>query len=613
VAAGCEKEKFEQPLRAALQAAGINAGLWRPVNIFRQAAPKDGKAAAANIRAVLIAAVNRIKLARPVQVTWKKARQDVVVAGGGLAGMQAAVTLAGLGHRVVLVHGGEECGGSAAELPETFGYLQDSAAKAEREVRQQLAGLVRQVRENRKITVYAKSLLKSVRGELGDLDVVLANAGGEWRVPAGAVVLAIGSGCGSALEKMNGDRLPGLTDVPGVLAMIRERRVPKRIALIMDLVGEQNRAVSAQVLSAAELLAGGFGARVKLYCRQVRVAATGLEGLYRRARNSGMAVAKFREKPLLSGQGAKVVVTSLAPELPAEIQEEFDRVVIADRLSPGNRRKNPPQVAGLRPGPEGAIQSDNVWLLPALTNRPGILAAGAARGNSEFREALADGMAAAMRAHELLAGGKIETRDDAAAVDAEKCVLCLTCLRICPHGAISIDRAQQAAVVSAIACRRCGICAAECPARAIHLPGFRDEEIAAEIGDRPRLTAFVCENSAEPAANAAARSGYRAGAAVQLVRVPCAGKVDPRSVLTALEKGAEKVLILGCHPENCRYLSGATRAGGRAKRLAALLAKAGVDAARVVYGGMAAVEPARFAEYITMQSPKEQQHGSQDN
>jgi len=62
-------------------------------------------------------------------------------------------------------------------------------------------------------------------------------------------------------------------------------------------------------------------------------------------------------------------------------------------------------------------------------------------------------------------------------VDAAKCVVCLTCYRCCPHGAITIEHGEQfnnlyksAAQMNPMVCRRCGICAAECPGKAIQLP-----------------------------------------------------------------------------------------------------------------------------------------------
>ncbi len=74
-----------------------------------------------------------------------------------------------------------------------------------------------------------------------------------------------------------------------------------------------------------------------------------------------------------------------------------------------------------------------------------------------------------------------------AEVDPAKCTGCLTCVRICPFGAIQIDPALNAvgeiagaAKVTAAACRGCGLCAGECPAKAIQLHHFRDDQVLAK-------------------------------------------------------------------------------------------------------------------------------------
>jgi coenzyme F420-reducing hydrogenase delta subunit/Pyruvate/2-oxoacid:ferredoxin oxidoreductase delta subunit len=313
-------------------------------------------------------------------------------------------------------------------------------------------------------------------------------------------------------------------------------------------------------------------------------------------RDAGVVFVKSDQPVRLAAASDAVRVDYRDPLLAADVAEEFDAAVMADRQPRGTGAPAP--VAELRSGPDGEAQYDNIWLLPSLTNRPGILVAGAARGNREYREALTDGMAAARQAHELLADGRLEVRDDAATVDSETCVFCLTCKRICPHGAIRVDLEARAACVSTVACRRCGACAAECPVKAITLPRYTDEETAADVGPAPKIVVFACENSAIPAAAAAvAQQAYPVE--VELVRVPCAGQVDPRNVLAALESGARKVLVLGCHPESCQYLTGSTRATRRLERIGRMLEKAGFDRSRLAFGGIAAVEPKRFIEYVS--------------
>ena len=57
-------------------------------------------------------------------------------------------------------------------------------------------------------------------------------------------------------------------------------------------------------------------------------------------------------------------------------------------------------------------------------------------------------------------------------VDEDKCALCLTCLRLCPHGAVLVEPGAEAAKIMSSDCQGCGICAAHCPSHAITLPGY---------------------------------------------------------------------------------------------------------------------------------------------
>jgi heterodisulfide reductase subunit A len=56
-----------------------------------------------------------------------------------------------------------------------------------------------------------------------------------------------------------------------------------------------------------------------------------------------------------------------------------------------------------------------------------------------------------------------------ASVDADKCVYCLTCVRVCPYHAMGKNIVERVAQPVTTACQGCGICAAECPAEAIEL------------------------------------------------------------------------------------------------------------------------------------------------
>ncbi len=632
VVGACPREVYESALVEAMSKVRLNPGLAVEANIREHCAWVHADKAVATAKALdlLAAAVRNVALAEAVTVAHRKILCNALILGGGSAGMQAALSLSSLGHAVTLVTRSDALGGCAEKFPDFFGYLADDAAGAAALLKQDLDSIRARIKADKRIRWIAGSVLQSVSGEVGRFAVTLSAQTRSETIKAGAIVLAVGSlaefplahasssAAASQPEPAKGshsvrnDRMQtgdaphgagqdGASRIWSLADLAETMRqgagLPRSVAIILDLNGEQGRAVNALALSAAEQLAAMRRRRVVLYCRHVRVAAWGLENLYRRVRAAGVPIFRYEQPPVFAEDQRGVTICALDPQSGARIEELFEAVVMA-HACPQNQGDRPALPRTLRRGPADAWQADNIWLLSSKSNQPGIYVVGAARGNSELREARNDATAAAGAIHQLLGIGQALVRSDAPVVDAEKCVLCLTCLRSCPHGAIEVDNNKKAAAMSAIACQRCGLCATLCPARAIRLPWCSDEQLDAALTVGPTVTVFACENSAWPAANAAGAQRLGYGAEVRLVRVPCAGRVDERQVLGALERGAARVLILGCHREACRYLLGADHAAKRVERLKAVLAKAGLDPARVGVGSLAEFETGRFLEFV---------------
>jgi coenzyme F420-reducing hydrogenase delta subunit len=153
------------------------------------------------------------------------------------------------------------------------------------------------------------------------------------------------------------------------------------------------------------------------------------------------------------------------------------------------------------------------------------------------------------------------------------------------------------------ACERCGICAAECPRGAIHIPGLEPHELLAEItpaasgadGDAPRLIAFCCSRSAALAAKSA-EAFDRNGLTV--VEVPCAGSLSPQMLLEPFGRGAEGVLVMTCHEDNCHSREGRGFAHRRSEQTAAFLGLSGIGADRIKITSLAANMPSEFTETL---------------
>ncbi len=111
----------------------------------------------------------------------------------------------------------------------------------------------------------------------------------------------------------------------------------------------------------------------------------------------------------------------------------------------------------------------------------------------------------------------------------------------------------------------------------------------------PDIVAFCCAESAYQAADTAGSMRINCAENIRIIRVPCAGRVDVIHILKAFEKGADGVLVLGCHEEACHHLTGNIRARNRAEKANIFLKEAGIDGRRVEMFTLAPNQGPRFA------------------
>ncbi len=117
-------------------------------------------------------------------------------------------------------------------------------------------------------------------------------------------------------------------------------------------------------------------------------------------------------------------------------------------------------------------------------------------------------------------------------------------------------------------------------------------------GFEPKIVAFLCNWCSYVAADAAGVARLPQKPNVRVIRVFCSGMVDPSYVLKAFSSGADGVLIAGCHPGDCHYISGNIKAMRRAPLLKSLLNDLGVEDGRFRLEWIAASEGPRYASVI---------------
>jgi coenzyme F420-reducing hydrogenase delta subunit/heterodisulfide reductase subunit C len=151
------------------------------------------------------------------------------------------------------------------------------------------------------------------------------------------------------------------------------------------------------------------------------------------------------------------------------------------------------------------------------------------------------------------------------AVDESLCSGCGICVMVCPYEAPSLfekvvdgelDRFSQ---VDSNKCMGCGTCVAACPLGAIAREGVSNTDIQSQIPSRamtiPKMITFVCDWSLREDADLQILESYP-DQQVNVIHVPCTGRIDPQHALMALDSGVKGVLVCGCKSGECHFKRG---------------------------------------------------------
>ncbi len=114
----------------------------------------------------------------------------------------------------------------------------------------------------------------------------------------------------------------------------------------------------------------------------------------------------------------------------------------------------------------------------------------------------------------------------------------------------------------------------------------------------PKIVAFLCNWCSYAGADLAGVSRLQYPSNLRVIRVPCSGRINPLYILKALQQGVDGVLVSGCHPGDCHYISGNLVARRKFALLKNLLSYLGIEPERVQFSWVSASEGNRFAALI---------------
>jgi heterodisulfide reductase subunit A len=622
VVAACTPRTHEPLFQDTLQEAGLNKGLFVMANIrehcswvhSREVERATGKAkdltAMAVARAVTLAPLAEIEL--PVI-------QKALVLGGGLAGMVAALSLARQGFDVYLVEKESELGGNLRRLHRTLGGA---------EVRPFLEGLASEVQAHNRIEVLLGHELKALSGPVGSFCSTVAGVPARGKGTAGpsevrelehgAVIVATGGKAAEPAEYGYGHSAKILTqqEFEALLRSDPSVRALKRVVII-QCVGSRDserpycsRICCGQAIkNALWLKEQNREVEISIFYRDIRT--YGLTELhYARALEEGILFIPYDPdaKPEINVGKDEISLTFRDPVLDVEAEIRPDLVVLSTAIVPeGNR-----ELARLLKVPltaDGLFMEAHLKLRPLDFAADGFFLCGTAHYPKFIPETISQAEGAAARAVTILSQDRLISSGAVCEVDGAACGGCGLCARVCPYEAVELYESGGGSVARIIAtvCKGCGACSARCPSGAITHHHFSHEQILAQIDAAysvpvsdvgPKILAFLCNWCGYAGADLAGVSRIQYAPNIRVIRVMCSARVHTDFVLRAFSNGVDGVLVVGCHPEDCHYISGihqATRMVDRTKRI---LQKAGLDPERLQLEHISAGEGARFAAMV---------------
>jgi heterodisulfide reductase subunit A len=548
IVASCTPRTHEPLFRETLKEAGLNPNLFEMANIRDQCSwihMNDPKEATLKAKDLVRMAVTKVGLLEPLPVVTIDVNQKGLVIGGGLAGMTAAMEMAGQGFEVHLIEKESELGGNLRNL----GYTIEG-----HDIQDYLQSLIRKVEDNYLIHVHKNARIENIEGYVGNYKTKIKvethpssstradkkqdhkgpniqSSGSEVRdkkgrtiethesdmithtsvlrnhasnvrnhksevneIEHGIIIVATGAQESIPKEHTYGKnkRVMTLLEFEKWLSSEESESKNPESMVMIQCVGSREAdhpycsrvCCTGAIKNALRLKEKHPDADVFILYRDVRTYGT-KEKYYREARDKGIIFVRYDgdRKPEVRSDKNGLIVKVKDPILDRDLELEAGLLVLSSCMIPSEGIEALAMMLKVPLNTDGFFLEAHMKLRPVDFATEGIFMAGTCHAPKFIDETIAQASAAVSRACTILSKNTYQAEAAIACVNEDICSGCGICKTVCSYNAIEIvtEGEKSKAKVTDALCKGCGACAAACPSGAMEQKGFKSAQLLAMV------------------------------------------------------------------------------------------------------------------------------------
>lgn len=491
VISACSPKDHEKTFMEVCENAGINPYLFQLANIREQCAWVTEDKAEATKKAIRLtkAAIKRVRYHTSLEKKEIEGIPDVLVIGGGIAGIEASLQLVSSDRKIHLVEKTSSLGGLITNFEKIYPGMESGSSIIKQKIQD--------VNKKENIKIFLNSEVEEVIGFFGNFEVKIKKINEEGEIAefnVGAVVLATGStlfdpkktpqyGYGKfddvltslEFEKMN---------LSGEISL-KNGKSPKSAAIV-HCVGRNEKGYCSEIccmysLKFVRYLKDKFpNIKVSNFYSDLCIPGKSHQKFYEQTKGNNVNFVRSSEIKITK-KGEKLDI-NYKDETGGKNNIPVDMVILAPAIEPTSDAPKLAEITSISQGNGGFFAEEHEKINPVSTSTEGVYIVGSDQGPKDIPTTMIQAEAATGKIlSSLIPGRKIEPEVKTSQISESLCIGCKLCLSVCSYGAITFDEAKKISVVNEVICRGCGNCVAACPSGAASIKHFTFNQLYQEL------------------------------------------------------------------------------------------------------------------------------------